>query len=173
MLAKLSPLSAVVAFASIAFAVPAYAEPGDSSSVSGEASVTIAEPLRVQPLEDLRFGAFLRPPTAGTIIIGSNGSVSGTTDISAYPGNRGPARFDMDGEGARLFILRLPNSITISNGSATMRVDRFEANTFVGIIGRFNASGHYDLRIGGRLNVNANQATGEYSGTFEFTVLYL
>ena len=38
---------------------------------------------------------------------------------------------------------------------------------------RLDASGSFDLYVGGRLNVNANQQVGTYSGTFDVTVLYL
>lgn len=114
----------------------------------------------------------MSPAAAGIVEIASDGTITTNLDISSFPGNRGPARFTVLGDPNRLFLVFAPNQILISNGSATMQVDRFRANTFFGL-GRFNNVGSFDLYVGGRLNVGANQAVGQYSGTFNVTVLYL
>lgn len=154
-------------------AAPALAAPGETAQVQGQAAAEVVLPLRVQPLQNLRFGAFMRPTAAGRITITPLSVVTSTIDISTFPGNRGAARFRVDGQGSRFFIISLPTQATISNGTATMRVDQFTAGTPTGVVGRFDSTGFFDLQIGGRLNVNANQAPGNYSGTFTFTILYL
>lgn len=152
-------------------AVSAQAAPGDSKTVTGTTNVTIAQPAQIQKVDDLRFGVIVRPLTAGIVEIDPAGSISANIDVSTYPGNRGPSRFLLVGDNNRRFLVFLPSRINISNGTATMRVDRFRMNAVNGST-RFDANGRYNLYVGGRLNVGANQAVGQYSGTFDVTVVY-
>ncbi|QPC98906.1 DUF4402 domain-containing protein [Qipengyuania soli] len=152
-------------------AVSAQAAPGNTKTVSGTANVTIAQPAQIQKVDDLRFGVIVRPAGAGMVEIDPSGTITANIDISAYPGNRGPSRFLLVGDNNRRFLVFLPSRIDITNGTATMRVDRFRMNAVNGST-RFDANGRYNLYVGGRLNVGANQAVGQYSGTFDVTVVY-
>ncbi|TNE61605.1 MAG: DUF4402 domain-containing protein [Sphingomonadales bacterium] len=162
------PLAATLA---AVFPSVAHAAPGDSAEVDGTATVRIVEPLAIQSLEDLRFGTFLVPLTSGTVTVGGDGSVTSNLDLSVFPGDRGPAYFLILGEPNRRFVLQLPRPIDISNGTSTMRVNQFRSNTPANR-GTFSADGLFELYIGGRLNVSANQEVGYYTGTFEVRVLY-
>ncbi len=156
----------------------AQAEPGNSSSLDGTASAELVDPGRLYKLEDLRFGAFMRPATAGTLVITPAGIASGTGGVTAGMNipqpteGRGPASFQLDGAAYRGFIAQVPNRITISNGSATMQVRNVTSNTLLGL-NLFNGAGDFTLRIGGTLQVNSNQAVGQYTGDFQITVLFL
>ncbi len=158
----------------------AMAQPGDSFSTSGSAEVTVVEPIGIQPVAELRFGRIMQPTTAGTLrltyagAVTETGGVIGRSNTPQDFNGRGPGAFAVFGDANRLFLAFLPNSTTISNGSATMLVNQFQANPG-GLLGlrQFNASGYAPLLIGARLNVGANQATGTYTGTYNVTVLYL
>ncbi|WP_226698977.1 DUF4402 domain-containing protein [Qipengyuania gaetbuli] len=162
----------MLAMATGLFATPLAAQANDTADTTGTSNARVVEPLSINAIADLRFGTLMRPATAGIIEVAPNGAVTGNLDISAFPGGRGPARFTVLGERNRRFIVFTPNQITISNGTATMVVDRFRDNRTLGFA-RFNAAGSFDLYVGGRLNVTANQQVGTYSGTFDVTVLYL
>ena len=164
-------LSAAVALAALAPAT-ALAAPGDVSVVTGTATVLVVEPFTITPLQDLRFGAMAQPIVAGTVTVSPASVVTSTYDLSAFPGGRGAAEFFVFGDPNRRFLTFLPNTATISNGAASMTVNNFTANVTPGGT-RLNAAGQYFLRVGGRLNVNANQAPGSYSGTFNVRVIYL
>lgn len=157
--------------------VPALAEPGDTSTISGAAAAELIDPGRVVKIDDLRFAAFMSPTAAATMTITPDGAVSATGEVASTmnivttPDGRGPARFLIDGADDRFFIPFHPRSVTITNGTSTMLVDRMTDN----VIGlqRIGPDGEFEYRIGGRLNVNANQEPGRYSGEFEITVLFL
>ncbi|MCA0909268.1 DUF4402 domain-containing protein [Qipengyuania gaetbuli] len=162
----------ILALVTGTFATPLAAQASNSSTVSGSSNARVVEPISITPISDLRFGSLARPATAGIVEVAPDGTVTGNLDLTAFPTGRGPARFTVLGERNRRFIVFTPNRIDISNGTATMRVDRFRDNRTAGFA-RLDASGSFDLYIGGRLNVNANQQVGTYSGTFDVTVLYL
>lgn len=164
-------LKALLAGALGLAAASASGAPGNSQSSSGTASVTVAQATRITAVDGLRFGAILRPATAGVVEIAPDGAITANIDVSTYPANRGPSRFLVNGENNRRFIVFLPNRINISNGTSTMSVDRFRMNAINGST-RFDSNGRFNLYVGGRLNVGANQAVGQYSGTFDVTVVY-
>lgn len=153
------------------------AQPGNSSTASGTAQAEVPELGRLAHLRDLRFGAFMQPTAAGTLVVAPDGTATGTGQIAAGmtipqpPEGRGPALFRLDGTANRAFVANLPNRITISNGSATMQVRNITTNMRNGS-NRFDASGIFMLYVGGTLQVAANQAPGEYSGDFQVTVIF-
>ncbi len=157
-------------------AAPAAAEPGDTATQSGTSSAEIIEPGAVTRLDDLRFAAFASPATAATMTITPDGAVSATgevaTTMNAFsgPADRGPARFRIQGTDNRAFVPFFPRSVTITNGTSTMVVDRMSDN----IRGRaiLDEDGRYIYQIGGTLNVNANQEPGNYRGEFTVSVLF-
>lgn len=149
-----------------------------AAQLEGSAQAVVVEPAGITALEDLRFGAIMQPATAGTVTIGADDSVSATGGAivgitTPQPaGSRGAGRFTITGDANRMFVLFGMNSLTISNGTATMPVDQLRANSTYGF-GRFDGSGEYSLRVGGRLRIGADQPTGDYTGTYDLTVLYL
>ena len=153
------------------------AEPGNSDSLAAPARVEVIDPGRMMLTRDLRFGAFMRPTAAGTITVAPNGTVTGSATIAPgmaipqAPEGRGPALVLLDGTAYRSFTAILPNRINISNGTATMQVRNITTNVAPGNTS-FDANGHFDLWMGGRLNVAANQAVGEYTGNFTITVIF-
>lgn len=165
-------LSGFLALFAGLLAPQALAQSSDTMTVSGSSQVRVVEPISIVNISDLRFGALMQPAAGGIVDVNPDGSVSSNLDLSTFPNGRAPARFTVLGESRRRFIIFVPNRIDISNGTSTMRVDRFRTNLDLGF-GRFDAVGSYDLYVGGRLQVNANQEPGTYSGTFEVAVLYL
>ncbi len=153
------------------------AEPGNSATFTAPAQAEVINPSRMMLTRDLRFGAFIRPTAAGTITVTPGGTVTGSAAIE--PGmvipqateGRGPALVLLDGTAYRSFTAILPNRVNITNGSATMQVRNITTNVSPGNTS-FDANGHFDLWMGGRLNVAANQAVGQYTGNFTITVIF-
>ena len=166
--------------AAIVASGPLFAEPGHTDSFAGNAEVRVVEPIGIQTVADLRFGRIMQPATAGTLTLAYTGAITetggvvGQSNTPQLPNGRGPGAFAVFGDANRLFLAFLPGTITLSNGATTMLVNQIQANPG-GLLGlrRFNADGYAPLLIGGRLNVNANQASGTYTGTYNVTVLYL
>ena len=164
-------LLAGLAWAALA-ADAAQAAPGDTFQINGNARVQVVGPTQIASLSELRFGAMMQPVADGTVIVAPDGSVSGTADVSTFPGNRGPARFLVRGERRRFFLTRVPTTISISNGTSSMVVDTFTGNFANGRMARFDNNGDFDLYIGATLYATANQEPGNYSGTFELSIVY-
>lgn len=159
---------------------PAQAAPGSSFILSGDAEVSVVDPIGVQNVAELRFGRIIQPTSGGTLTISSAGAV---TEAGGVTGNaistpqitngRGTGAFAVFGDPNRFFITYLPNSTIVSNGTSNMTVDQFRANTGFFGLRRFDNTGYSPLLVGARLNVGANQQVGSYSGTYTITVLYL
>lgn len=128
-------------------------------------------------ISPMRFGQFVQPTGAGTLTLSPAGAITGT---GAVNGNNlivqtsgGPAAgvFQIVASINQGFIIYGPPSTTISNGGASMTI-----TNLTGTLTQTSTSGGnaiWELRVGGRLNVNANQAVGTYSGTYTLTTLYL
>ena len=123
---------------------------------------------------DLTFGTIIPGSSSGTITItpltstrSSSGGVVLVNSIS------GPATFDVTGAANSPYTVTLPNNgtITISNGSNTMTVNSFSASPTSGN-STLNSQGLSSFKVGGKLEVHANQPAGSYSGTFDVTVGY-
>lgn len=167
-------------FSATLIALPATlaAEPGDQTTSVGAAAATVAEPMNVTRIHDLRFGRFAAPLTTSTIRIAPNGTFTPSAGVAASansllqpPEGRGPAQFRVDMDGNRAFIAFIPRRMTISNGAASMDIDNMG-----GRIVRVSVGGPQSIHtvdIGGTLHIDANQQTGQYSGDLELTVLYL
>ena len=156
------------------------AEPGVSISAPGSSEAVIVEPIGLQNVADLRFGRIVRPTANGTLRIATNGNMTESGGVTGQaistPQNRngrGRAALAAFGDPFRLFLTAIPAQSLVSNGAVQMRVDQYTVNTgFLGLR-QFDADGYAPLLIGGRLNVDANQSTGQYTGTFPVTILYL
>ena len=154
----------------------AIAEPGDSAQESGVAAATVADPMNIRRVSDLRFGRFASPSTASTITIDPDGTFAPTGEVAASTGmaqpadGRGPAQFLIDQSGKRTGQVDLPVEIILSNGSETMTVINLTSE-----LTQMSKSGRdqtYRLDIGGTLQVEALQAPGRYVGEFAVTVSY-
>lgn len=165
-------------------APPALAQTG-----TGTAQVTIVEPLGLVKIEDLNFGKVAATAAPGRVLVDPN---TGTCSVTGAVSSGGGCQFaEFGGMGVRRFTLRIqiPTTVTLTGpGGATMLADTFTLGTspdlvFIGGNGnglgagnrRYQISsptGIFTFRLGGRLNVGANQTPGVYNGTFNVTVQY-
>lgn len=173
---RLQPALLVAALLLPLIPTPAIAAPGDTQAGTGTSSAQVVDPGALTRLADLRFGAMISPTAAATMTVATDNSVTATGEVAltmntfASPGGRGPARFRVQGTRNRTFVPFHPNKVTISNGTSTMLVDKLEDN--INGNGRLDRNGQFEYRIGGRLNVGANQERGRYRGEFEISVFF-
>lgn len=160
------------------FVSPAFAQ----STNSAEAEAIVVRPLSFFKVNDLDFGLIVSSGTAGTVTMNPDGSRT-RTGGTVLVGSRGePARFTGMGTQNREVNISLgSNTIWITGPGQRMRVRDFRiGSTPTALITtnptRFritSANGVYNFPVGGTLEVNANQAAGNYSGTFTITLNYL
>jgi hypothetical protein len=99
----------------------------------------------------------VRTATGGvTLIAAGNVSNAASFDIIGYPDAS--------------FAISIPTSILISSGANDMSVDNFVSS--LGATSALDAQGEAALKVGATLNVDANQAVGLYTGSFDVTVVY-
>lgn len=164
-------LRSTLAAALLLAAAPSLAAPAVSDA-GGEA--IILKPLTLLNTEDLDFGVLFPSATAGTATLNAvTGAVTTTGGVIAGPQPTSPAAFIGAGTRRAPVILRVPNTpitLTRVGGTETMTVTNFTLDgPQTRLITPFEA---YEFKVGGRLNVGANQSGGTYVGTFNVTAQY-
>ena len=163
----------------LAFPVAADAAP---DSEGGQSQAIVLKPLSFFRVQDLEFGDFVPGATGGTVRVFPDGSRTATGSITLVGANHQPARFAGLGTFNRLVDISVSaNSIQLTGPGAPMTLTQFEiGSTPTAILSttptRFRigaTNGIFNFPVGARLAVGANQAPGDYSGTFAITLNYL
>lgn len=178
----------VALFCAFALLLPANPAAAQTATTTGSSSVVIVRPLTLVKSQDLDFGRIAPSTTAGTVTLNPDLSTCAVTGGLVHAGTCQPAEFV--GMGARRMTVRfqIPTTVTLTGPGANMTVTNFTLDTtpdltFIGGNGNGVGNGNrryriepntgiFTFRVGGRLNVNANQAGGVYTGTFNVTVQY-
>ena len=155
-----------------AFARPASAQAIDPDR-QATATAVISRPAAVRNLNQLDF-AFLSVTTAGTAVIDpDDDSMTTSGGVMHVGGTPYAALFQGVSPAKAVVIIRIPRqpiTLTRVGGTETMTVSDW---TMSGNSRRTVAEQEpFDFKVGGTLNVNANQAEGIYVGTFEVDIQY-
>ncbi|QUL37037.1 DUF4402 domain-containing protein [Erythrobacter sp. JK5] len=162
--------------------------PGTAQAQSDQSITTrvgLIDPLTITKLSDMDFGDIIGP-NAGTIVLTPTATPSCTaTGGLVHTAECQPATFGGYGPtNARVRVRRpIGNTITLTGPGADMTVTNITINGDPDLTPvrsnpnweRFRiarADGTFIFRVGGTLNVNANQAPGLYTGTFEIRLDY-
>lgn len=139
--------------------------------VMGNASASVQVALDITETTPLSFGTFLSNGEAGTVTIDKNTdatTVTGVTKIN--DGARGV--FLLSGAGFQTVNISGDTSVTLNNQTGgggeqmTATLDYSETSL------ELSPTGTANLLIGGVLTVAANQAIGNYTGTYQFNANY-
>lgn len=156
------------------------------SARSVEVRTAIFGDLSITHVEDMDFGDIIEDGSGGTIVMtpfpNASCTVSGTL---IHTGACQPALFGGSGEDNAIVRIKKPPSatLTLTGPGNDMTVSDFqidgspELDLIQSTPGysryRINsATGIFEFRVSGTLNVGANQAPGIYTGTFEITIQY-
>ncbi len=139
----------------------------------------VLAPVDVTQTQSLNFGS-LTEASAGTLAVGvAGGAPVAGGGVTSIGGTIQPGGFKLVGTTARNITVTAPNSVAVSNGTATMNVTGISiaspgpANTTTGTLTTtLGAATVSNYRLGGTLNVGAGQATGTYTGTVTVTANY-
>lgn len=153
--------------------VPAPARAA-TPATDATATAIVLRPLTLLRLRNLDFGGLLSSATAGTAILEpSSGAVTTTGGVVAASGPTTSARFIGAGTRKTPVIVRIPkNPVTLTRvgGTETMTVSNWTMDGATTRIIQENET--FEFRVGGTLNVAANQMQGTYVGTFDVTAQY-
>ncbi len=142
----------------------AFAQSNDSATAN--AAADIVSPIDIEPVSDLNFGKVANN-TAGTVVVATDGNASGLAQIGTT--STTAANFNVTAANGFSYKISLPESVELASGANKITVDTFVHNAGSTPKGTGNAE---TLAVGATLNVEANQAAGAYTGTFDVTVTY-
>ena len=189
-------LAAAAACALALVGDPALAGPNDTATTAGAGRVVVVSPLSLIKVRDMDFGRIAARPLPGTVKIDPATSTCAVTGPIIRIGTCQPAEFV--GMGAKNMNARvsLNSVVNLTGPGQAMVLDQvfLGTNSTISFAGNPNANGKgvglttgngnaqryqissntgiFSLFIGGRLNVNANQAPGIYRGSITVTVQY-
>jgi hypothetical protein len=144
---------------------------GLSDTATATATVQFVTPLSITKTADLAFGIIISGPQ-GSMFISAYGEQFRNT-VEVLPGNVSAAQFVVAGEPNRSYSLMLPDTASVSNGTATMPLFGFVSTLGVSNTGTLSPTGTQTIGVGGQLGIyTTNQAPGVYTGTFDVTVMY-
>lgn len=176
--------AAVVGAASlVAIAQPAEAQQtqGPTGTRQAEAKTIVLRQLSFFRVQDLDFGDIIPGPTAGVVRLLPDGTRTTTGGVTVIGNTHQPARFAGLGSFNQQVLINVSsNTIQLTGPGAPMTLSQFEiGSTPTAILTttplRFriaSTNGQFNFPLGARLAVGANQAAGNYSGTFSITLNY-
>jgi hypothetical protein len=139
--------------------------PANSFAASAVATVnvTVARFLSITNTSALEFGTVSASATAGSVVVDANGMRFTSGGIRINPsGLFTPAKFIIEGKPDASFSISLPSTVELRDGSGnTIHVDKFEASNQTG---NLDSNGALEVKVGGKINLDANQKSGDYSG---------
>lgn len=138
-----------------------------SASASVNSRATIIDPITINKTVDLDFGNVISAYNPGTVILSPDGNrvAYGVQISNTFPGNVAPAEAVVK-HGNNNYSVTLPESFTLYNQddpNQVLTIDEFTVTPETGEIMDI-------LKIGGTLNLEANQSAGFYTNTAGFNV---
>jgi len=157
----------------LAFVLTTAAISSDSyaASTSSNATATVVAPIAISNTQDLAFGSFSTSATGQTVTISAAGARSSVGAVVVPASTATAASFNVTGSGTLTYAITLPanGTVTITNGTDTFAVDNFtSAPSGTGAL----TAGAQTLTVGATVTTAGTLSTGNYTGTFNVTVLY-
>ncbi len=139
------------------------------SSATAAAGANIITPIAITKVTDMNFGnVAVSASNGGTVILSTSsnrttGGAGGTT-LPATSGTVGAAEFSISGQPGYTFVITLPSSCTITDGSGhTMTVNSFTSNP--SSTGTLSSGGTQNLKVSATMLVAAAQPSGTYTNS--------
>lgn len=160
----LTAVSALVLSAGNSFA--------DSKSANATVEATIVGAGSITKSQDMNFGTIVSSNQAQVAKLSPNGDLSGVT--SARGDTVEAAEFTITGDEGMPYTLTV-TSTELTNGVNKMSLSNYvilvNDATYVGSDNTLQADGDV-VKVGADLNIGANQASGDYTGTLTLTMSY-
>ncbi|HRZ42583.1 MAG TPA: DUF4402 domain-containing protein [Bacteroidales bacterium] len=147
----------------------------NTANTTAQTSAYIVTPIAIQKTVDLNFGKIVPSTTAGTVVVTPAGARNFTGGAQVFLNDQtfAAAEFTVTGEANATYSITINNSsFTVTNGANSMTVNTISTSPTP--TGTLSAGGTQTLSVGATLNVDANQAAGQYSNTnsLQITVAY-
>lgn len=162
---KMNVLKAVIA-GSLVASLGMGATAANAATASATAKAKILRQVTVTNTSDLQFGTIVTGTAASTVIVSSAGARTCGTGLICS-GAFTAAGFNVTGTTGQVVTVSVPASVTLASGTNSMTASLSSSNSTLTL-----AANAGSFSVGGTLSVGANQADGDYSGTFAATVDY-
>ena len=138
-----------------------------SASATVNSRATVIDPIQIDKTVDLDFGNIITAYNPGSVILSPDGSrvAYGVQISNTIPGNVTPAEAVVT-HGNNNYAITLPESFLLynqENPNQVLRIDQFTVTPQEGEVMDI-------IRIGGTLNLEANQLSGFYTNSSGFNV---
>lgn len=163
----------VLFFAALAMTLGYSGKAQAADTINADAHATIVTPLSITNTggTGLEFGSIAAGSTLGTVSVSASDAVSHTGGITVLTTDQSAAIFGVTGTGTHAYTVTTPATCTLTgDGGGTMTVDDWVITG--GSWSRALVGGADAFKIGGTLNVAANQLQGSYTGSFAVAVAY-
>ena len=141
-----------------------------AASDSATASASIAAAVTVTKVSDLEFGLISPTGTAGTVSVSDTGTRTGDANVILQAGDTpSQASFNVAGANSQAITVTIPASATLTGPGTDMTASLSQTDAGSQTL---DGSGAFTVDVGADLSVGANQTAGEYSGSFNVTVIY-
>lgn len=145
---------------------------GSGATAASSAAARIITPIALTNSTGLNFGNIAASDVLGTVTIAPAGGRTSTGGVTPSAiGAFTNAIFGASGEFNATYAITLPASTTVSDGgSNSMTINGFTSDPSG--TGTLSGIGSQTINVGATLNVNASQASGNYTGTYNVTIAY-
>lgn len=150
------------AVAAIAFTATA----AEAATANGTARAKILRQVTITNTSDLEFGTIVTGAAASTVAVSTAGARTCGAGL-VCTGTTTAANFDITGTTGQVVSVVVPANVTLSAGANSMTATLTSTNPLVTMVANAGA-----IQVGGTLAVAANQADGDYAGTFTLTADY-
>ena len=134
-------------------------------------NVTVARYLSITNTSSMEFGTVMASTTSGTVVLGTDGMRFATGGADINPADSyTPAKFIIEGKPNASFTIKLPDIIELRDGNGNrIKVNNFKTSHESD---RLDANGALEIKVGGQINLDPNQTSGDYSGTIVVELIY-
>ena len=135
-------------------------------------NVKITHFLSMANTGPMNFGEVSINSVAGAVTLNSDGTRESTGGVRLNGGGSfSPARFVIEGAQNANYSISFPEEVVMTDGYGnTLTIDQINSELFEA--GESNSNGLKELVVGAKLNLEAYQAIGEYSGSLVVEVEY-
>lgn len=143
-----------------------------AATVTANASANVLAPLDIAVgTNAMDFGDVSGDADTATTVVLTTAGTTSSPDGASAAGTPTAGDFDVTGAGTLAYDITLPADgvVTLTGGGPAMAVDSFTDSAG----GSSSLTGGADsFTVGATLTINAGQAAGAYSGTYDVTVNY-
>jgi hypothetical protein len=162
---KIQKLKAIVATTTLA-ALGLGATAANAATATADARAKILAQLTLNRLSHLEFGTIVTGAAASTVAISSAGVRTCGVGL-VCSGTTSAADFLIGGTTGQVVTISVPATVSLTSGLNSMTASLAPSAATTTLVANAGA-----FSVGGTLAVGANQADGDYLGTFTATVDY-